>query len=562
MANGFFRWTLHGAALVALTTTAGCSGPAPHETAPPPSAYREAPPPALMGEAPSSADHSGLAGGPAGSEPAALSHSPNSNPRYLMRLVTYRRADGVLVTAMRPVPNPEDLSADDRRSIYGTRYAPRAFLAAGHGRRHVEVAAAPQMTAKPAMAKAAPPKAAPFKPVAVAKLAPPPVAAAAPPPKAVEQARPAPAPATEVAALKTPPPVAMAPGLKAPADPKLAALQAALGAEVTAGSKLTTPDLLPAGQASPISLSLPQTLMAGLQREAAKLGLGKAARKAEVTATLSGQGYEITPNGPQTAQLKAGEGPSFNWQVKPGAGEKGPLRADVDATLKGLRLPLNFSLASLEQAVKAAPPPPPVAKGSWMDVLSIPGLRDVDVPGLGKVASKSIVGGVLVLLALLILISMARGAGSRADREERRRKFRTMTDYGAKPLEPTFDDEAHTPHYTAPLAPAAVAAIAAHEAPAEAAHPPAEVIHDAVIEPAEVEAATKAHAEPVAEPAAHHPAEPAHTQVVHHAVIHHDLTAPIALAPAGAPAEDDYGLSQVVREGRPAPDAHRELEHT
>ena len=520
-----------------------------------------------MGEAPSSADHNGLAGGPTGSDPAMLGPSPHSNPKYLMRLVTYRRADGVLVTAMRPVPNPEDLSADDRHAIYGSRYAPRAFLAAGHGRRHVEMAAqpAPQMTAKPAMAKAAP-----VKPVAVAKLAPPPVVAAAPPPKAVEQAKPAPAPAATVVALKTPPPVAMtSPGLKAPADPKLAALQAAVGAEVTSGSKLTTPDPLPAGQASQVSLSLPQTLMASLQREAAKLGLGKAARKAEVTATLSGQGYEITPNGPQTAQLKAGEAPSFNWQVKPGPGEKGALRADVDATLKGLRLPLNFSLASLEQAVKAALPPP-AAKSSWMDVLSIPGLKDIDVPGLGKVASKSIVGGVLVLLALLILISLARGAGGRADREERRRKFRTMTDYGSKPLEPTFDD---TPHYIAPLAPAPAAAIVApHETPAEAA--PAEVIHDAVIEPAEVEVAhapdikSEAHVEPapasteppVIDPVVHH--DLAHPEARPHQVIHHDLTAPITLAPAGALAEDDYGLSQVVREARPASDPHRELERT
>lgn len=525
MANGSIRWTLHGAALVALTTIAGCSGPAPHETTPPPSAYREPPPPALMGDSPSSADHSGLAGGPAGSGPALLGPSPNSNPKYLMRLVTYRRADGVLVTAMRPVPNPEDLAPDDRRTIYGTRYAPRAFLAAGHGRRHVEVAVQPASQLAPprqAGAKAAPPK-----PITVAKLA---------PPKIVEQARPAAAPSAPAAALKTPAPATL-PGLKAPADPKLAKLQAAVGPEVANGSKLSVPDSLPVGQSGQVSLSLPQTLMATLQREAAKLGLGKAAKKADVTATLSGQGYEITPNGPQTAPLKVGEAPSFSWQVKPGPGEKGALRADVDATLKGLRLPMSFSLASLEQAVKAAMPlPAPAAKGSWMDVLSIPGLKNVELPGLGRVPSKSVVGAALVLLALLILVSMARGDRGRAEREERRRKFRTMTDYGTKPLEPAFDDEPPAPHDAAP----AVAAQEEQEAEVEHAAPP-------VVAEVQDHPTSEAHPESAAE------ATP---------VAQRDLSAPTALGPAGAATEDDYGLSQIVREGRHGPDADRELERT
>jgi hypothetical protein len=534
MANGSIRWALHGAALVALSVIAGCSGPAPHETTAPPSAYREPPPPTLMGDRPSSADHSGLAGGPAGSGPAVIGPSPNSNPKYLMRLVTYRRADGGLVTAMRPVPNPEDLSPDDRRTIYGTRYAPRAFLAAGHARRHVEVAVQP--ASQLAAPRQAVPKAAPPKPITVARLAPPPAVAAAPPPRIVEQVKPAIAPAAQAPALKAPP-TATIPGLKAPADPKLAKLQAAVGPEVANGSRLTVPDSLPVGQSGQISLALPQTLMATLQREAAKLGLGKAAKQADVTATLSGQGYEITPNGPQTAQLKVGEAPSFSWQVKPGPGEKGALRADVDATLKGLRLPMSFSLASLEQAVKAAMPgPAPAAKSSWLDVLSIPGLKDVELPGLGRVPSKSVVGAALVLLALLILVSMARGASGRAEREERRRKFRTMTDYGTKPLEPAIDDEPAAPHYAAP----AVAPPEEHGADVEHAAPPVE---------AEVQGhpTSGAHPEPAAE------ATP---------VTQREFSAPAVLEPAGAATEDDYGLSQIVREGRPGPDAHRELERS
>ena len=33
--------------------------------------------------------------------------------------VTFRRADGVKVTTMRPIPNPEDMPAEDRRRVYG-----------------------------------------------------------------------------------------------------------------------------------------------------------------------------------------------------------------------------------------------------------------------------------------------------------------------------------------------------------------------------------------------------------------------------------------------------------
>ena len=482
-----------------------------------------------MGDTPSSADHSGLAGGPAGSGQAMLGPAPTSNPRYLARLVTYRRADGLLVTAMRSVPNPADLSPEDRRSIYGTRYAPRAFLAGGHGRRHVETAVQP---ASRVVAQAPARPAAP-KPLTVTKVAPPVAVAIAPPPKVVEQPKPAAAPTTEVAVLKTPP-AAGAPSLKAPADPKLAALQTAISPGATSGSRLTVPDPLPPGQASQVSLSLPQTLLADLQRAAAKLGLGKAAKKVDVTATLSGPGYEITPNGPQTAHLKSGEAPAFNWQVKPGPGEKGALRTDVDATLKGLRLPMSFSLASLEQAVKAAlPPQAPAAKGSWTDVLTVPGVKDVEIPGLGRVPSKSLVGAALVLLALLILVSMARNAGGRAEREERRRKFRTMTDYGSKPMASTFDDEPYTPQMSPPIAAATTETPMAAAADVAAAEAP--------VAPAE------AHAEQV---------------IQAESVAHRDLTAPAGLGPSGAATEDDYGLSQIVREGKSGPDAHRELERT
>lgn len=437
MAGVLTKTTLRGAAAIALLTFVGCSGPSPHQTPPPPNSVGQGPAPSLMGGAPGASDNSGLLGGPGGSRAQAVPPASTSNPKYLMRLVTYRRADGVLVTAMRPVKNPEDMTAAERRQTYGNRYAPRAHVI-GHSHAY-------------SVAQATPPKPA-AKPVQVVAARPLPPVTPAVAPKAVisEVAKPAPV----VTAAMTPPPG----GLPAPSNPKLAALQTAVGGEVSAGSKLTVPEGLAKGETAQVSLSLPQTLLAMIQREAGKLGLGKAAKKADVTATLSGEGYEITPNGPQTAKLKLGEAPSFNWQVKPGAGEKGPLKADVDASLKGLKLPMNFSLASLEQAVKAAlPPPAPRAKGSLLDKLAIPGMPTVKIPGFGVVPSKSVVAVGLLLLGLALLVAIARNAGESARRNERRRKFRTMTDTGGHSVE--VEDHGHG--LAAPLAAAAAGAAAA-----------------------------------------------------------------------------------------------------
>ncbi|MES2344108.1 MAG: hypothetical protein V4597_20770 [Pseudomonadota bacterium] len=447
MAIMLTKWMLRGAAATVLLTAAGCSGPTSHEVAPPPDAYTQAPPPELMGAAPGAADDTGLMGGPGGGQQIASASRPAS--RYADRLVTYRRADGVLVTAMAPVANPEDMSARERRMVYGARYAPRAHVSSGTRARHPVVAQTYYAPAKPRPAAAT-------KPAVVAAR---PVTAAAP--KVVEQAKPAPAPKPAPALAKAPQPSFPATGLAVPADPKLAKLQAAVGGEVAAGSKLTVPEAVTKGQAGQVSLSLPQTLLATIQREAAKLGLTKAAKKAEVTATLSGAGYEITPNGPQTAKLKTGEGAAFNWQVKPGAGERGPLKADIDARLAGIKPPMTFSLASIEQALAAMMPQAPAKKKGFdvsglLSKLTIPGMKDVAVPGVGRVPSNKVVAGALVLAALALLIALARGVSENRRRAERRRKFRTMTDTGTAHPEP----EEHHGGLAAPLAAAAAGAAA------------------------------------------------------------------------------------------------------
>ncbi|MDP3384077.1 MAG: hypothetical protein Q8S47_12225, partial [Phenylobacterium sp.] len=115
-------------ATASLLAVAGCSAPSG------PSAqggdyYSEAqPPPPLMGGAPGSADDgSGLMGGPPADvyqgqalPPAASRHDG---------VVTFRRADGVLVTTMRPIANPEDMTAEERRRVYGDRPARTAAAA-------------------------------------------------------------------------------------------------------------------------------------------------------------------------------------------------------------------------------------------------------------------------------------------------------------------------------------------------------------------------------------------------------------------------------------------------
>ena len=136
---------------------------------------------------------------------------------------------------------------------------------------------------------------------------------------------------------------------------------------------------------APVVLTLPPTLFDMIRREAGKLGLGRAARVGEVSATLSGQGYEITPNGPQTARLKSGEAASFQWQVKPGAGDLGPLRAQIDVALRGQRTPVAFPLGTI---TKAAPELAPARA----DLRRLD-LGEVDVPGIGRMRGdrKSVV---------------------------------------------------------------------------------------------------------------------------------------------------------------------------
>jgi len=457
-------YAVSGVALLGLT---GCGGSAPDDGygGPGPSAYEEsrAPGELMGGKAPPPPPADGLAGGPMPRGMAAIPNPENLPLEERRRIYgnkydhlkykplpgsgnyakaghkapgaplrSYRNAQGILVVHNAPIANPEDMSPAERRRVYGKRYAPRPQSAPSRG--WTVWKPKPKPKAAPRVAAAAPYRPAPAPKVAAApapkpvvKPAPAPVKVA-PPPAPVVKAAPAPAPVIKPTAI---PPVAQAPAAPA-VDPKLAALSTAVSAEAIKGATLTVPDTLAKGEEAKVTLSLPVSLLDVIQTEAAKLGLTKAARKSEVSATLTGEGYTITPNAAQTQALKKGEAATFNWQVKPGDGEKTPLKAKVDGALKGQKgAPKTFSIATLEQVVAGAvDTTESQAKklGFNLDKLAIPGLKPIKI-GETVIPPGATTAGIIAFIIALILLAMARAGSGRRARDERRRKFRTMTDY-------------------------------------------------------------------------------------------------------------------------------------
>ncbi len=356
---------------------------------------------------------------------------------------------------MAPIPNPEDMPPAERRRVYGDRFWTnhryiagiiRAKHAAHHAAWHAASAPAPRpILPKPVLSK--------------------PVAAATP----------APAPAPVVAA-PTP----------SPTD------QLATAMNGKSKAVLAVPADLSAAKPGPVTLSLPGDLFAGIRDEAAKLGLGRAAKKAEVTATLHGDGYTITPPGPQTAPLTPGKPTSFTWQVTPGPAAKGPLTADVNAALKGAGDAKTFALAQLKQAVAAVDAAAAQAQAAHnfklpsLDMLSIPGHKTVTLPVVGKTPSKHIVGAIIVLVALFLLAMAARSGSARREAENRQRRYRTMStvmsaaapEETVTPLPPVHEPQVE-PVYAEAAAPVAVEALATSEGHGDHPAPDASRGHEA-----------------------------------------------------------------------------------
>jgi hypothetical protein len=428
---------LAGCAVGALLV-AGCGAREPVEA--PPAAvapgYSAAPEtPELMGAPPAaSAPADGLLGGPVDSVHPATRPIPvtTGDPSHLK---TWRRPDGTLVTAMAPIANPTT------RSV---RYTPRAAAPPARHRTYATPAARPVVKTvtqpvakpapKPAVVAAAP---APLKPVVAAK----PVAPLAK----------APAPVLAAAAPKA-----------GPAKPltKLQQLQATVAPEATKGAVMASGESLAKGQEGQVTLSLPATLGDLIKKEAQKLGLAKAAKKTSAYADLHGEGYEITPNGRQTAVVKAGEPATFAWNVKPTPEAKGSLKTEFGVALNGVKPAQGFSLGAIaKQVAPAAETVEETAKGFKLALPNLGRFETIDVPGLGKMPGKSVLGGALVLLALLILVAIARGASAAQARTERRRKFRTLTDYGRNEMEFEPPQTANV-GYVSPMVAAAGGAVA------------------------------------------------------------------------------------------------------
>lgn len=470
-----------------------------------------APPPPNASQAPD-----GLLGGPpsdaAQAQAQARADAVNQRPLpppYNSNLKTWRRADGSLVTAMSPIANPKG----SRR----VETHPRRHAAPDH-----RVQATLPTTAAPAPRPAVVAQA---KPAPVAKPVAPKTVAPAPAP--LKAAVPA-APATP---LVKPPVVATAqPEAPAAAKPtsKLEQLQAAVAPQATSGAVLAAGESLSKGQPGQVTLSLPATLGDLIKSEAAKLGFGKAAKKTSAYAELSGEGYEVTPNGRQTAAVKPGEPTTFAWDVKPGPDAKGQLKSQFGVEMSGAKDSQGFALGEISKRVAAAPEQ--VKKGvAALDLGALNGA--VTLPGVGPVAIKTLLGAGLVLLAMIILVAVARGNAEARRRAERQRKYRTLTDYGRNEME--FEQpaqapaESHGSHVNPFLAAAGGAAVGAAAASAFSHHDD----HGHAAEDHGHAAAPEAHPEP------HASAEPAYVNPM--------------IAAATPDAHDDHGHDAHGRELEP-----------
>lgn len=386
-ASASSRARLALAPAAALTLALGACSRAINPTpAPEPQPYAEEPPPPLLGEAPSQGpkgpDETGLLGGPPapGAEGGAEASAT----------IRFRRPDGVVVSTMKTIPDPEPAPAVTPPRQQGT--------ARRHTRLHGRIDRSGAMTVTAAPRVVTP---APAPTTAIAPMAP---------------AAPA-EPAGDLAKAPQSPFVHVLP-LTAPSDSKLASLQASLAGGDAAGAKFSVGDAISKGLAGEVELRLPAGLAAKLKAEAAKLGLGAAARTAEVSARLSGEGYQIDPSGPQTAALKPDEEIVFNWRVVPGENAaSGPLKAEADMALTGAGAAKTFALAAVDQTPAPAPPPAkPVAATR------------------GQTQAKWALAIILILLAVMVLAGVWRNYKDRRRAEaERRQRERAARAFAEEP---------------------------------------------------------------------------------------------------------------------------------
>jgi hypothetical protein len=407
---------LMGASACALM--AACSPVEPTQPPPPPPTV-DAPPPPLAGGA-----------------PPPVSYSPYGPPPP---------GDAQIVT-MNPIANPEDMSPEERAQVYGHgghAYAeppyrphyPRDYvvrtvrghrvvtLVHGHWSRplaHDHVSARP--AGHPIEAR---------HPASTG-----PASQAASP--AVATAR---QPAPAVAKASSPP-------VTSRSDAKLQRLQASVSQAGAQGAQLSVSPAVLQGQPGPVTLTLPANLDDILRAEAAKANLRRAARQAEASVTLTGDGFTVMPAGAQTQALKPGKALQFSWQVTPGPSASGTLHAQIGAALKGQGAPRPLSLGAVQSpAVQAAPPSQPeaasglhlpsfshfLAKLEGKDQADSAPALDKGLPGTSHLSGRAQIAILLALLAVLILLLIQKNIADQQKAAKRRRARAARQAEGAPP---------------------------------------------------------------------------------------------------------------------------------
>ena len=346
-------------------------------------------------------------GPPEGTAPAPIEHRPQSTPYAEGNELPYDAG---------PV---RELSVERRRRHRETHREPHRSL----GHRPVREAMAPPHRPAPAAAPAAPfqsqaPLVHPHRVHIVVE----------PLPKlALAQ------PEDTAAVAPDLPSVQADPAARDDAQQQLAELTRVVVTDMRSARLKLDPELL-GGRQGAVTLTLPAQLLVDLDARSQELGLG-AMTGATLTATLSGQGYELGSAGAQTTTIVPGEPAILVWQAAPTGDAGGSLTAELTASVavdgEPVTLPLGALTVRPPVAVAAAPSVPSAAPTPQPDLrtwllgqldlrrfglprlnlhdLAIPGHPIVDVPLVGEAPSENVVAAGLALLALMLLRSLFAG---------------------------------------------------------------------------------------------------------------------------------------------------------
>jgi hypothetical protein len=118
-----------------------------------------------------------------------------------------------------------------------------------------------------------------------------------------------------------------------PEGDKFVALQTSLSNLVGLEAALDTPPHFAPNQTVDISLTLPTQFAEQVHEESVKAGLVDATTSINIEAHLSGTGYTVAPDQPQSQPLLLGQQTIFRWKATPTAEATGPLKADMTADL-------------------------------------------------------------------------------------------------------------------------------------------------------------------------------------------------------------------------------------